>query len=223
MSLTAPRVTSNTDEMSFHDLVSRKTQLNIPLFQRSYVWGRSQLGRMTKEILNIVEGEDENRFLGAVISVRRFANPAEPDSYEIVDGQQRLTTLYLFVVAGALVAARKGEIEYATDLINNNLIIPYRKNKPNTKLVPPYKDRAQFHAIFMELFKIKELASSLPEQARLPEAAGIPSGFLIAQFQRVTQFLEQQVQKAGEDGISRLQKYHRNCYNAVNLRANFVA
>jgi hypothetical protein len=54
MSLTAPRVTDNTNEMSCHDLVSSKAQLKTPLFQRSYVWGRNQLGRMTKEFPNIV-------------------------------------------------------------------------------------------------------------------------------------------------------------------------
>jgi hypothetical protein len=159
---------------------------------------------MTKELLSIVEGEDENRFLGAVISVRRFSNPAEPDFYEIVDGQQRLATLFLFVVAGALVAAKTGDTDYAMGLAHTNLIFPYWKNKPNTKFVPSYGDRSQFHVIFTELYKVRELASTLPEQTRLPEPTGNSNGPLLRQFQRVTRFLQQQVEKGGDGGLARL-------------------
>lgn len=106
MSLTATKVTDNTHEMSFHELFSQSNKILIPLFQREYVWKDKQFKRLVEEIDIVVEGEDENRFLGAVIAVRKDANPASPQPYEIVDGQQRLTTLYLFVLAAAATAAK---------------------------------------------------------------------------------------------------------------------
>ena len=103
---------------------------------------------MTDEIDVIVNGEDPNRFLGAVISVRREANPAEPQPYEIVDGQQRLSTLYLFVLAAAYVAAKNNEDEYAKGIIHQNLIIDWFQTGINTKLVPSFADRHQFCLAF---------------------------------------------------------------------------
>ena len=98
------KVTDNSNEMTFHELTSQSAMLKIPLFQRPYVWTQSQLDRMIREITLVADNEDESRFLGSVIAVRREENPAQPQPFEIVDGQQRLTTLYLFLLAAAQVA-----------------------------------------------------------------------------------------------------------------------
>ncbi|MFN7055806.1 DUF262 domain-containing protein [Hyphomonas sp.] len=105
MSTTITKVTNNSNEMSFYELFSQSNQIQIPLFQREYVWTERQLNRMIDEIDKVVSGEDDSRFLGAIISVAREPNPPQPQAYEIVDGQQRLSTLFLFVLAAAYVAA----------------------------------------------------------------------------------------------------------------------
>ncbi len=151
MNLSATKVTDNTHEMSFHELFSQSTQIQIPLFQREYVWTEKQFKRMIEEIDIIVDGEDTNRFLGAIIAVRREANPSQPQPFEIVDGQQRLSTLYLFVLAAAYVAARNKEDDYAKGLINTNLMIDWWQNGINTKLVPSFADRNQFCQAFGQL------------------------------------------------------------------------
>jgi uncharacterized protein with ParB-like and HNH nuclease domain len=106
MSLISSKVTDNTHEMSFHNLFSKATQITKPIFQREYVWTEKQLKRLFEEIDVINNGEDENRFLGTVIAVSKNFNPAEPQPFEIVDGQQRLSTLFLFVMAAASVAVK---------------------------------------------------------------------------------------------------------------------
>lgn len=90
------KITDNSDENTFHQLTSQSATLVMPLFQRRYVWSKRELTRMFEEIQSVVEHENASRFLGAVIAVRRVTNPSQPDPYEVVDGQQRLTTLYLF-------------------------------------------------------------------------------------------------------------------------------
>lgn len=103
------KITDNSNELSFHGLTSTSSVLLIPLFQREYVWTKRQLDRMIAEIEAIVSGKDTTRFLGAVIAVTRPTNPSQPTPHEIVDGQQRLTTLYMFLVAAAQVAAKEGK------------------------------------------------------------------------------------------------------------------
>ena len=62
----------------------------IPSFQRSYSW---QVADATSLVEDLIEGLDEDRphFLGAIVTVRTSV----PNVMEIVDGQQRLTTISL--------------------------------------------------------------------------------------------------------------------------------
>jgi len=139
------KITDNSDELSFHQLTSTSSVLRIPLFQRPYVWTKKQLERMISEVEAIRNEEDISRFLGAVIAVTRPTNPSQPTPHEIVDGQQRLTTMYIFLLAAAQVAAREGKIEYARGLISTNLIVDWAQEiSTNTKLQPSIGDRAQF-------------------------------------------------------------------------------
>ena len=46
--------------MSFHDLFVQNNQIQIPLFQREYVWTNRQWKRMVEELEIIVNGEDSN-------------------------------------------------------------------------------------------------------------------------------------------------------------------
>lgn len=199
MNQKAYKVTDNTNEMSFHELFSQSTQVRIPLFQREYVWTEKQLTRLIDEIDIVVEGEDTNRFLGAVIAVRREANPAAPQPFEIVDGQQRLTTLFLFVLAAAYVAAKSGDENYAIGLINSNLAIDWWRDGVNTKLVSSYADQGQFVAAFSQITKLGNLADSIGPKIKLPPKIGRDTGRLFSQFLRIRKKLTDRLEKRGAD------------------------
>jgi uncharacterized protein with ParB-like and HNH nuclease domain len=200
MSLGYNKVTDNTHEMSFHELFSQATQVTIPLFQREYVWTEKQLKRMVEEIDVILNGEDTNRFLGAVIAVRRNANPAEPQPYEIVDGQQRLSTLYLFVLAAASVAAKNNHNDYAKAIIITNLIIDWWPGI-NTKLIPSFADRGQFCNAFQQLINSGDLSDWLGAKAKLPAKSGSETGKYINQFNRIKQILQKRYNDHGIDHL----------------------
>ena len=198
------KVTDNTHEMSFHDLFSQSTQISIPLFQREYVWTEKQLTRLKEEIDIIQSGEESNRFLGAVIAVRRNANPAEPQPYEIVDGQQRLSTLYLFVLAAACVAAKNKQSDYAKGIINTNLIIDWWQNGTNTKLVPSFADRNQFCVAFQQLINSGDLSDWLGAKAKLPDKSGDENGRYINQFNRIKKFLQERFMEHGIEHLKEI-------------------
>lgn len=215
MSSSSAKVTDNTHEMSFHELFSQSRQIRIPLFQREYVWGEKQLKRLLEEIDLVVSGEDTNRFLGAIIAVSRDANPATPQPFEIVDGQQRLTTLYLMVLAAAYVAAKHENEDYAFGLINSNLIIDWWKGGANTKLISSYADRAQLNSAFSQLMKLGSLEERLTGRIVLPPTTGSPSGRLLGQFTRIRQILTKRCQ---DHGIEHLQEM----VTAAQTKLSFV-
>jgi hypothetical protein len=210
------KITDNSNELSFHQLTSTSSVLLIPLFQRPYVWTPKQLDRMISEIESITNEEDTSRFLGAIIAVTRPTNPAEPTPHEIVDGQQRLTTLYLFLLAAAHVAAREGQTEYARGLISTNLIVDWAQELPvNTKLQPSIADRGQFREIFNRVSGAGSLSDWLPQKARLPGSTGNESGALLRQYSRILKHL---IKKTAENSFESLE----NIVEAVRHSMTFV-
>ena len=205
------KITDNSNELSFHQLTSTSSMLHIPLFQRPYVWTKRQLDRMIREIETIAEEEDDSRFLGAVIAVTRPTNPSQPTPHEIVDGQQRLTTMYLFLLAAAQVAAREGKTDYSRGLISTNLIVDWAQELPsNTKLQPSIGDRAQFTEIFRKVSLAGELSDWLPVKARLPHSDGNIDGPLSKQFARIHKYMLKKVSDLGFEELAKLVEVVRN-------------
>ena len=107
----------------------------------------------------------------------------------IVDGQQRVTTLYLSVMAAVEVAARAGEHEWASDIMGRYLLVrPMSGLSVNTKLVPSFNDRAQFTALWKRIAEIKNFSSNkivASNPPRPPVPSGKAEGLMSAQYNRI--------------------------------------
>lgn len=68
---------------------------SIPLYQRNYTWGEEQIHRLVHDVLDEAEQEvQKDYFLGNLV----VAPPHHADDpFDVIDGQQRLTTLYLLL------------------------------------------------------------------------------------------------------------------------------
>ena len=74
-----------------------KRQYAIPVYQRNYEWDREQCIKLFHDIVEAYR-KDKSHFCGSVV----FAPLKEEHNihyYVIVDGQQRLTTIYLLLKA----------------------------------------------------------------------------------------------------------------------------
>ena len=90
---------SNTPKIESQDLsvgALFKDFFSVPDFQREYVWQREQVEKLLQDIYD--EFYDEERrivagpeyFLGSIVACK-----ADDGTYQLIDGQQRMTTLYL--------------------------------------------------------------------------------------------------------------------------------
>ncbi|HRU00996.1 MAG TPA: DUF262 domain-containing HNH endonuclease family protein [Victivallales bacterium] len=66
----------------------------IPFFQRTYVWNEENWEELFEELSN--NGE-KTKFLGAIILKQLQTNTGEPKKLEVIDGQQRLTTISILI------------------------------------------------------------------------------------------------------------------------------
>ncbi|EFA22737.1 GmrSD restriction endonuclease domain-containing protein [Bifidobacterium gallicum] len=89
---------------------SEITKYVIPIYQRAYAWGETEIGQLIDDIW---EHEDDTYYIGSLIVHKRG------DEYEVIDGQQRLTTLLLL----SIVLRQKP---------NRNLSFDCRKKANNT-------------------------------------------------------------------------------------------
>jgi uncharacterized protein with ParB-like and HNH nuclease domain len=65
----------------------------IPDYQRPYSWDSDNITDFWEDVTKAYENKDENYFLGSFILIET----PERGGYEVVDGQQRLTTITLFL------------------------------------------------------------------------------------------------------------------------------
>lgn len=62
----------------------------IPIYQRNYAWIEPQIVQLIEDIESSIVDPNKSYFLGNLI-----VNQIDNNVYEVIDGQQRLTTLYL--------------------------------------------------------------------------------------------------------------------------------
>lgn len=123
-----------------------------PMFQRRYVWSDKEIKKLWEDIDGILDGTAGTRFLGAlVLEVRAAGRAFKPDSMWIVDGQQRITTLYMALLRIAIEAEKHGATELATFLHGQYLFNQHGDDKYKPKLQPTLLDYKQFRELFDEI------------------------------------------------------------------------
>ncbi|MCK9352492.1 MAG: DUF262 domain-containing protein [Candidatus Pacebacteria bacterium] len=93
----------------------------VPNFQRDFAWGNDQVEELWSDLINAEDDNEDSVFLGHLILYRRNKNSDDDDSETglgIIDGQQRITTLSLLIIACRDYAKELGFYEHSADLQN---------------------------------------------------------------------------------------------------------
>ena len=70
----------------------KEEKLKVPIYQRPYSWSEKQINELLNDLKEAINNDDEEYFLGTVVLTK-----IEDDTkLEIVDGQQRITTIVIF-------------------------------------------------------------------------------------------------------------------------------
>lgn len=135
--------------------------LKVPPFQREYAWEQENVLALLNDIHKAHEEGLEIYFVGALV----FAQSSDL-SYSIIDGQQRLTTLYILLCA---LYAKSNALEVAAlkesigPLLRHQKYDHERKKHVAThRLEPSYKDAADLIAVLATGPKRAEEAASGP-------------------------------------------------------------
>ncbi len=203
------KLTHNTDERQMRRLFDKNTIYQVPLFQRAYRWMPAKVKKFEIDLLTTLESDDDLHFLGAVIIHRVDSNFPDVEVYEIIDGQQRVTTVYLHLVAAAMILA--GTDDGVTDaqrflftyLINNE----FTYNKAATiKLQPSRDDRQPLNDVLKRLLSTGDLRKQTEkiDIAYLTQSAPQPSKRIEKNFNDSVRFFREQQREGGNALVKEL-------------------
>ena len=91
--MTFKKIYLDPENKSFAEVMSNGKSYTVPTFQRDYTWEEEQLDELWQDIRNIKESENQH-FMGYLV-----LQSADNKSFQIIDGQQRITTVTLIIVA----------------------------------------------------------------------------------------------------------------------------
>ena len=120
-------------QQSLNQFFTRKI-LEIPKYQRSYSWEKQNIRELYEDIQEALE-TNSSHYIGTVV----LARTDNKDIYHIVDGQQRLTTIVMFINVIIDKLDDERDQEYYRRF--------YIKTKDTFKLTPLDRDRDFFYKI----------------------------------------------------------------------------
>lgn len=143
------------------EILEHNVQYKIPIYQRTYDWQVEHCKQLYEDIIKIGKLEEEHdHFIGAFTYVDEtvMAN-IDVTSYQVIDGQQRLTTIMLLLKAlRSLLNKSKHDSKYVTNPKIDQLLfnITQEGSDKYNKLILAEEDNPSFDDILMD----KELEES---------------------------------------------------------------
>lgn len=135
-------------ETKLQDIIEGTKQYVIPLFQRTYSWTEKEWDILWKDIVEISEMENpRTHFIGSIVNMPTVSVPEGVAKFLLIDGQQRITTIFIILVLLRNKAIENGKQRFAEEINNTLLVNQYKDGIDYYKLLPTQIDRIHFQAL----------------------------------------------------------------------------
>jgi hypothetical protein len=124
----------------------------VPNYQREYVWGEAEVDQLLKDIRSEqAEGVDAEYFIGSIVVC-----PRADGAYDLIDGQQRTTTLFvtLCAIRDHLVQLGDDNTNSISKLIADTITDIYGNDTFRSRLDPQYDDAGDIFKQLVEGTKL---------------------------------------------------------------------
>ena len=114
----------NAGKININGIFNGARKLEVPFYQRAYVWGEEQWERLLDD-LAFITATNRPYFIGSIILKKGVINTWDvaSDKKIVVDGQQRLTTLMLFYKALCLLSGTVDKFDATFRLEDESLAL----------------------------------------------------------------------------------------------------
>lgn len=122
----------------------------IPVYQRNYDWKMEHCKQLYDDLVKVIRQNRKSHFFGSIVSVQSETGTME--EFLIIDGQQRLTTISLLLLAiyhllcsGKMVSHDR---QLTDKILKKYLIDEYEPEEKRIKLKPIKNDQKAFGILF---------------------------------------------------------------------------
>lgn len=142
---------------NIYSILNGNKQFLIPVYQRYYSWDIEQCKRLWNDIEDMQKHNKYGHFVGSIVNIAEQAMPTGVQKYMIIDGQQRITTLTLMLIALRDYAIKHPE----------NMSINYRRID-NMLLKNEYEDGDERYKLLLTE-NDRDILISLVERKPIPD------------------------------------------------------
>ena len=127
-----------------------KKRFVIPVYQRNYDWKTDHCKQLYDDLIKVVRFNRSSHFFGSVVS--SYQPNGRYTEYLVIDGQQRLTTVSLLLLA-MYNLLKEGKIipqteTMAQEIFEDYLVDKHQPKETRIKLKPVKNDRSAFEKLF---------------------------------------------------------------------------
>lgn len=130
-----------------------KKRFIIPIYQRNYDWKIENCKQLFDDLVKVIKNKRKSHFFGSLVSV--YEPSGRNTEFLVIDGQQRLTTVSLLLLAmynlikSGIVIPRDGFLD--KQIYEDFLVDKYQPEETRIKLKPVKNDQKAFGKLFYEV------------------------------------------------------------------------
>ncbi|WP_224816499.1 DUF262 domain-containing protein [Hasllibacter sp. MH4015] len=202
------KITHNTGETSFDQVIGAGNIYVIPYFQRPYKWAKPEIEGLIDDIERVADAEVDSHFCGAIIIAQQPSKPSDPNAYEIVDGQQRMTSIFITLCAVITLLSRRGDGDEARKLFHKYIIHTEKYlEKSNAKIQSSQLDRKSMNDVIestrASIVNTVEDVSQIREFHPLSTSALAPNQTVKKNYDRALVAIQNKYENSLDDGLER--------------------
>lgn len=152
------------NETRLSKILEGQNQYVIPLFQRTYSWETKEWTVLWEDLTDLLDSEvPRTHFVGSIVSMPTVSVPEGVAKYLLIDGQQRVTTIFVLLILLRDKARDTNQERLADEIANTLLVNAYQDGDDYFKLMPTQVDREAYKALIKG--STEKIQSSLIQQA----------------------------------------------------------
>lgn len=141
---------------TIREILHTGDQYIIPLFQRYYSWEKSHWERLRMDVWALMEnGGKAAHFLGPLVCTLLPRLPGSTSAFQLIDGQQRITTLTILLAAIRDVALARNLKDFAEEVTEDYLLFKRKDGCDRYKVLPRLGDRE----VLTEMIEGRDISS----------------------------------------------------------------
>lgn len=140
----------NASETKFQPIIEGTKQYVVPLFQRAYSWKKENWSVLWEDLMWLCENnEPKSHFIGSIVTMPTITVPEGVSKFLLIDGQQRLTTLFILLSTIRDKAQQDGFEQLAQEIQQTMIVNPFKSGLDHYKLLPTQSDRSPFESLIL--------------------------------------------------------------------------